>query len=99
MDAKHYGDVDGMDEDGADAEVDDDDRCLGLHTRRRLKMDPSWASSPYRSLPEVRFLRLLVSLYVVSPIRLHGAKLFEAEAPSRSYTVATIQADQKGPTV
>ena len=56
MDAKNYGDVDGMVEDGSDEAVDDDDRCLGLHNRRRVKMDPSWASSPSRSLPEVRFL-------------------------------------------
>ena len=42
MDAKHYGDVDGMDEDDGDAAVDDDDRCLGLNTRSRMKMYPSW---------------------------------------------------------
>ena len=99
MDAKHYGDVDGMDEDDGDAAVDDDDRCLRLHDRRRVKMDPSLASPPSRSLPEVRFLRLLVSLYVISPIRLHGAKLFEAAAPSHSYTAATIREDQNGPAV
>ena len=68
MDAKHYGDVDGMDGDGGDAAVADEDRCLSLPNLRRMKMDPRWMSSPSRSLPEVRFLRLLVSLYVVSPI-------------------------------
>ena len=99
MDEEHYGDVDGIDGDDGDAAVDDDDRCLGLHTRRRMKMDPSWASSPSRSLPKVRFLRLLVSLYVVSLIQLHGARLFEAAAPSRSYTAATIRAEKIAPAV
>ena len=88
-----------MDEDGGDAAVDDGDRCLGLHDRRRLKMDPRWASCPSRSLSEVRFLRLQVSLYVVSGIRLHGTKLFEAAAPSHSYTAATIRAEQFAPAV
>ena len=65
-----------MDGDGGDAVVDDEDRCLGLPDLRRMKMDPRWMSSASRSLPEVRFLGLLASLYLVSPIRLHGAKLF-----------------------
>ena len=80
MDVKHYGDVDGMDEDGGDAVVADEDRCLSLPDLHRMKMDPRWETSPSRSLPEVRFLRLLVSLYVVSPIQFHEAKLFEAAA-------------------
>ena len=84
MDVKHYGDADGMDGDGGDAAVADEDRCLSHPDLRRTKMDPQWMSSPSRSLPEVRFLRLLASLYFVSPIRLHGAKLFEAEAPRAS---------------
>ena len=67
-----------MDGEGGDAMVDDEDRCLGLPDLRRMKMDPGWMSSPSISLPEVRFLRVL---YVVSPIQLHGAKLFEAAVP------------------
>ena len=55
MDVKHYGDVDGIDEDGGDAAVADEDRCLSLPNLRRMKMDPRWMSSPSRSLPEVRF--------------------------------------------
>ena len=39
MDAKHYGDVDGMDGDGGDAAVADEDRCLSLPDLRRTKMD------------------------------------------------------------
>jgi len=48
-------DVDGMDGDGGDAAVDDEDRCLSLPDPRRAKMDPWWVSSPSRSLLEVRF--------------------------------------------
>ena len=40
MDAKHYGDVNGMDGDGGDAAVVDEDRCLGLLDLSRMKMDP-----------------------------------------------------------
>jgi hypothetical protein len=40
------------------------------------KMMP-YASSPSRSLPEVRFLRLLVSLNVESQIRLRVVKIFD----------------------
>ena len=54
-----------MDGDGGDVVVVDGDRCLGLPDLNREKMDPRWMSSPSRSLSEVRFLRLLVSLYVV----------------------------------
>ena len=50
MDAKHYGDVDGMDGDGGDAAVADEDRCLSLLDLEQDK------SSPSKSLPEVRFL-------------------------------------------
>ena len=39
MDAKHYGDVDGMDGDGGDAAVADEDRCLSLPDLHRMKMD------------------------------------------------------------
>ena len=63
MDEEHYEDVDEIGGDDGDAAVDDGDRCLSLQDRCRLKMDPLRASSPSRSLPEVRFLRLLVSLY------------------------------------
>ena len=66
-----------MDGDGGDATIVDEDRCLGLPDLCRMKMDPRWMSSPSRSLPEVRFLRFQGVLYVVSPIQLHGAKLFE----------------------
>ena len=83
-----------MDGDGGDAVVVDEDRCLSLPDLRRMKMDPRWMSFPSRSLPEVRFLRLLVSLCVISPIQFHGEKLFEVAA-----SMATIRADQKGPTV
>ena len=69
-----------MDGDGGDAVVVDEDRCLSLPDLRRVKMDPRWMSSPSRSLPEVRFLRFLGVLYVVSSIQFHGAKLFEAAA-------------------
>ena len=67
-----------MDGDGGDVVVDDEDRCLSLPDLRRVKMDPRWMSSPSRFLLEVRFLRFLGVLYVVSSIQLHGAKLFEA---------------------
>ena len=80
MDVKHYGDVDGMDGDGGDAAVADEDQCLSLPDLRRMKMDLWWMSSPSRSLSEVRFLRFLDVLYVVSPIQFHGTKLFEAAA-------------------
>ena len=83
-----------MDGDGGDAVVVDKDRCLSLPDLRRMKMDPRWISSPSRSLPEVRFLRFLGVLYVVSLIQFHGVKLFEGAA-----LMATIRADQKGPTV
>ena len=83
-----------MDGDGGDAVVDDEDRCLGLPDLRRMKMDPRWMSSPSKSLPEVTFLRFLGVLYLVSPIQLHGAKLFEAAA-----STATIRADQNGPAI
>lgn len=65
-------DVDGMDGDGGDAAVDDEDRCLGLLDLCRAKMDPRCMSSPSRCLLEVRFQRFLVVMYVVSPIQLHG---------------------------
>ena len=39
MDAKHYGDVEGMDGDGGDTAVADEDRCLSLPDLRRTKMD------------------------------------------------------------
>ena len=74
-----------MDGDGGDAVVDDEDRCLSLLDLRRMKMDPRWMSSPSRSLPEVRFLRFLDVLYVVSPIQFHGAKLFEAAEIGRAH--------------
>ena len=76
------------DRDGDDAMVVDGDRCLGLPDLSRIKMDPRWTSSPSRSLPEVRFLRFLGVLYVVSSIQFHGAKLFEAAA-----SMATIRAE------
>ena len=66
-----------MDEHGGDAAVHDEDRCLSLLDLRRVKMDPRWTSSPSRCLPEVRFWRFLVVMYVVSLIQLHGVKLFE----------------------
>ena len=73
-----------MDGDVGDVVVDDEDRCLGLPDLRRMKMDPRWMSSPSRSLPEGRFLRFLGVLYGVSPIQLHGAKLFEAAVSRES---------------
>ena len=57
-----------MDGDGGDAAVDDEDRCLSLPDLRKAKMDPRWTISPSRCLPEVRFRRFLVVLYVVSLI-------------------------------
>ena len=83
-----------MDGDGGDAVVVEGDRCLGLPDLSRMKMDPRWTSSPSRSLPEVRFLRFLGVLYVVSPIQFHGTKLFETAAE-----MATIRVDQIGPAV
>ena len=74
-----------MDGDGADAVVVDEDRCLSLPDLCRMKMDPRWMSFPSRSLPEVRFLRFLGVLYVVSPIQLHGVKLFEAASRGHLY--------------
>ena len=94
MDAKHYENVDGMDGDGGDAAVADEDRCLSFPDLRRMKMHPRWMSSPSRSLPEVRFRRFLGVLYVVSLIQFHGMKLFETAAK-----MATIRADQIGPAV
>ena len=58
-----------------------------------VKMDPRWMSSTSRSLPEVRFLRFLGVLYVVSLIQFHGAKLFEAAA-----SMATIRRQLYGRT-
>src|SRR4051794_30306497 len=69
--------IDGMDGDGGDVAVDDEDRCLSLLDLRRAKMDPQRMSSPSRCLLGVRFWRFLGVLYVVSPIQLHGVKLFE----------------------
>ena len=69
-----------MDGDDGDAVVVDEDRCLSLPDLRRMKMDPRWMSSPSKSLPDVRFLRFLGVLYVVSPIQFHGTKLFETAA-------------------
>ena len=83
-----------MDGDGGDAVVVDEDRCLGLPDLHRMKMDPRWMSSPSRSLPEVRFLRFLGVLYVISLIQFHGTKLFETAAE-----MAAIRADQIGPAV
>ncbi len=83
-----------MDGDGGDAAVVDEDRCLGLPDLSRMKMDPRWMSSPYRSLPEVRFRQFLGVLYVVSLIQFHGTKLFET-----ADEMATIRADQIGPAV
>ena len=40
MDVEHYGYVDGMDGDGGDEAVADEDRCLSLPDLRRVKMDP-----------------------------------------------------------
>ena len=91
MDVKHYGDVDGMDGDGGDAAVADEDRCLSLPDLRRTKMDPRWMSSPSRSLTEVRFLQFLGVLYVVPLLQFHGMKLFETAAE-----MATIRADRIG---
>ena len=48
-------DVDGMDGDGGDVAVDDEDQCLSLPDLRMMKMDPRWMSSPSRCLTEVRF--------------------------------------------
>ena len=82
-------DVDGMDGDGGDAVVDDEDRCLSLLDLRKAKIDPWWMSSPSRCLPEVRFWRFLGVLYVVSSNQLHRVKLFdEAEA---AYTAGAIR--------
>ena len=82
-----------MDGDGGDAAVADEDRCLSLPDLCRMKMDPRWMSSPSRSLSEVRFLRLLGVLYVVSLIQFHGAKLYEAAA-----SMATIRRQLYGRT-
>ena len=50
MDAKHYGDVDGMDGDGGDEVVVDEDRCLGLPDLSRMKMDPQVDEFPLQIL-------------------------------------------------
>ena len=81
------------DGDGGDAAVADEDRCLSLPDLHRTKMDLPVDEFPLRSLPEVRFPRLLVSLYVVSPIQFHGAKLFETAA-----SMAAIRAQLYGRT-
>ena len=66
-----------MDEDGGDAVIVDEDRCLSLLDLCMVKMDPWRTSSPSICLPEVRFSRFLGVLYVVSPNQLHGVKLFD----------------------
>ena len=82
-----------MDGDDGDAAVVDEDRCLGLPDLSRMKMEPWWMSSPSRSLSELRFLRFLGVLYVVSLIQFHMMKLFEAAA-----SMATIRAQLYGRT-
>ena len=49
-------DVDGMDGDGGDATVDDENRCLSLPDLHKAKMDSWWMSYPCRCLLEMRFL-------------------------------------------
>ena len=61
----------------------------------RVPPDPSGdeggsllASSPTGSLPAARFSRTVVSLNVVSPSSLHGAKVFKVLSPSPCRTVS-----------
>jgi hypothetical protein len=61
-------------------------------------MMPS-ASSPSRSLPEVRFLRFLVSLGVWSLIHSHRVEVFEAEIPMPPGTTARYDRGRMSPVV
>jgi hypothetical protein len=63
---------------------DDGDAVIGDGDDAQSSLDPNggedWcpsASPPSRSLPEVRFLRVLVSTNVGSLICLHGVKVFD----------------------
>ena len=69
-------DVDGDGDDG-DAAVDDEDDAQASNDPSSSEDRCPSASSPSRSLPEVRFLRVLVSTNVGSQILLHGVKLFD----------------------
>jgi hypothetical protein len=69
------------------SDADDGDAVMGDGDDAQSSLDldggedrcPS-ASSPSRTLPDVRFLRVLVSSSVVSLIRLHEVKVFDKVA-------------------
>ena len=69
-------DVDGDGDDGVAAVDDEDDAQASNDPSSSEDRRPS-ASSPSRSLPKVRFLRVSVSTNVGSQIRLHRVKLFD----------------------
>ena len=76
-------DVNGDGDDG-DAAVDDEDDAQASNDLRSGEDRCPSASSPSRSLPEVRFLRVLVSTNIRSQIRLHGVKLFDKAGSRRT---------------
>jgi hypothetical protein len=66
-------DVDGDDDD------DEDDASSSKDPFRR--QSDALCKFPSRSLPEVRSCKFQVSLYVGSPIRLHGVEVFDEVKP------------------
>jgi hypothetical protein len=73
-------------DDGDAAVGDGNDAQSSLDTDGSEDRCPS-ASSPLRSLPGVRFLRVLVSTNVESLIRLHGVKVFDLTVRLTHWTV------------
>jgi hypothetical protein len=70
-------DVDGDDDD--DGDDDEDDASSSKDPFRR--QSDALCKFPSGSLPEVRSRKFLVSLYVESPIRLHGVEIFDEVKP------------------
>ena len=99
MDAKHYEDVDGMDGDGGDAAIADEDRCLSLPDLRRTKMDPAVDELPLRipSGGEVSATSGLSVCRLSDPIA-RGETIWGGSFDG-NYTAATIWVDQNGPAV
>ena len=99
MDAKHNRDVDGMDGDGGDAAVADEDQCLSLPDLRRTKMDPLVGEFPVQipSRGEVSVTSGLSICRLSDPVprdeTIWGGGL------DSNYTAATIWTDQNGPAV
>ena len=99
MDAKHYGYVDGMDGDGGDAAVADEDRCLSLQDLRRTKMDLPVDEFPLQipSRGEVSMTSGLFVCRLSDPVP-RDETIWDGGRDG-NYKGATIRADQIGPAV